>query len=172
MTTSATETAAQGLCPALTTPAIFEAIRAEALNFQNRKLFWPPEMYEWPCDLHEQWAREWLEANLDYTTAFLNRATQLDFDCFLTEVFKSDIWNANRRAFFGALHKLAIQHELDGGTVSPGLGAFYRARYNPPHRFSSEQSVAAGPVYRDPLFIPPPPFFQRPAEISDDEGDE
>ena len=166
MTTPATETTA------LTTPAIVEAIRAEALNFQNRKLFWPPEMYEWPCDLHEQWAREWLEANLDYTTALLNHATQLDFDCFLTEVFKSDIWNANRRAFFGALHKLAIQHELDGGAVSPGLVAFYRARYNPPHRFSAEQPVAAGPVYRDPLFVPPPPFFQRPAELSDDEGAE
>jgi hypothetical protein len=160
MTTTTTALAAL-----LTTPAIIEAIRAEALNFQNRKLFWPPEMYEWPCDLHEQWAREWLEANLDYTTALLNRATQLDFDCFLAEVFKSDIWNANRRAFFGALHKLAIEHEVDGGTVSPGLIAFYRTRYNPPHRFSAERVA-----HCDPIFIPP--FFARAAEISDDEGAE
>jgi hypothetical protein len=159
-----TETAAL-----VTTPSIVESIRAAALNFQNRQIFWPPEMWELPCDLHEQWAREWLEANLDYTTALLKQATQLDFDCFLTEVFKSDIWNANRRAFFGALHKLAIEHEVDGGTVSPGLVAFYRARYNPPHRFSHELHAAARPVHHDPLFIPPPPFFQRAAEISDDE---
>jgi hypothetical protein len=153
----------------LTTVAIVEAIRAAALSFQNRQMFWPPEMWEMPCDLHEQWAREWLEANLDYTTALLKHSTQKDFDCLLGEVFKSDIWNANRRAFFGALHKLAIEHEVDGGTASPALVAFYRARYNPPHRFQSERPVVAGPVHRDPLFIPPPPFFQKPGEISDDD---
>ena len=154
--------------PKLTTTAIVEAIRAAALNFQNRQMFWPPEMWERPCDLHEQWAREWLEAHLDYTNALVKGAMHEDFIVLLNDVFKGDIWNANRRAFFTALHKLAIEHEMDGAIVAVALVSFYRSRYNPSHRFSSE-STSAGPVHRDPIFIPP--FFTRPPEISDDEDE-
>lgn len=140
-----------------------EAIRAEAKRFQQRFGLWPPETHEWPCDLHEQWAREWLEANRGVLDALLKDASPTDFTTLLTEVFKEDIWTSNRRAFFAALHKLAIKREEAGHLVSAELIRFYRDRYNPPHRFTSERT----PLHRDPLFVPP--IFQRQGEISDDE---
>ena len=145
------------------TEDVVEAIRAEAKRFQQRFGLWPPETHEWPCDLHEQWAREWLEANRGFLDALLKNGTASDFAGLLSEVFKEDIWTSNRRAFFMALHKLAIKREEAGQLVSADLIHFYRDRYNPPHRFASERA----PVIRDPLFVPP--IFQRPAEISDDE---
>lgn len=137
-----------------------KAIRAEAQRFQRRFGLWPPETHEWPCDLHEQWAREWLLANLSFTKALLTSGTAADFAALLSEVFKEDIWTSNRRAFFAALHKLAIKHEDKGGEVSAELIRFYRERYNPPHKFASE---------REPYHIFIPSIFQKPAVISDDE---
>lgn len=137
-----------------------KAIRAEAQRFQKRFGLWPPETHEWPCDLHEQWAREWLEANRGFLDALLKDGTAADFAALLSEVFKEDIWTSNRRAFFAALHKLAIKHEDKGGQVSAELVRFYRERYNAPHKFVSE---------RAPYHVFIPSIFQKPAVISDDE---
>ena len=137
-----------------------KAIREEAKRFQQRFILWPPETHEWPCDLHEQWAREWLLANLAFTNALLTSGTAADFAALLSEVFKEDIWTSNRRAFFAALHKLAIKHEAAEQQVSAELIRFYRERYNPPHKFTSE---------RQPYHIFIPSIFQKPAVISDDE---
>lgn len=163
MTTS-TEPAVAPVAPSqpetTLTEYVAKAIRAEAQRFQRRFGLWPPETHEWPCDLHEQWAREWLEANRGFLDALLKDGTAADFAALLSEVFKEDIWTSNRRAFFAALHKLAIKHEDKGGQVSAELVSFYRERYNPPHKFASE---------REPYHVFIPSIFQKPAVISDDE---
>ncbi len=124
---------------AQSTESMSASIRAAARAFEQRNMLWPPEMIQMPCDLHMQWAAKWLEDNHDYTTGLLKNATDADFDALLQRVFTDDIWPANRRAFFGELHKAAVQYEVDGGAVSEALARFYRARYNPGHRFACER---------------------------------
>ncbi len=107
--------------------------------FKQRHFLWPPEMLEWPCDLHEGWVWEVIDIYTALFTKFVETATTQDFERLLVAVFTDSNWRANRRAFFKVLHDYAQKCEKEGKTVSADLVSFYRARYNPPYRFKTEQ---------------------------------
>ena len=115
------------------------AILARMERFKNRHCFWPPEMHQWPCDLHEGWVWEIVHAKPELVDKFIETATIKDFERLLIAVFIDSNWVANRRAFFKVLHDRAQKLDAETKTVSADLVTFYRERYNPPYRFKSEQ---------------------------------
>lgn len=118
---------------------IMVRVRGAVRVFQDDHPFWPPEMMEYSCDLHQRWVDDLIEQYRPDFESFVATATQADFDTLLRELFTEAIWAGNRRAFFGQLHALALRIDGEGKAVSPALVAFYRARYNPHRRFRSER---------------------------------
>jgi hypothetical protein len=114
-------------------------IQQRALAFQNDHPFWPPEMMNHHCDLHEEWVDSLIESKRGDFTIFVSGAKQSDFDRLLNETFTPQVWTANRRAFFTLLHKHARTMEAEGETVSKDFATFYRERYNPPFVFEVER---------------------------------
>jgi hypothetical protein len=124
-------------------------------TFQNRFPFWPPEMHEWPCDLHTGNMSEFIGENRLVINRFISDASTVELEGLANDVFSKDIWVANRRAFFQALHDQARQQEACGFKVSKDLALFYRARYNPTHVFDVENVripvSPPSPVSADPV---------------------
>lgn len=119
-------------------PLFSSQLIQKAKTFQERFLFWPPEMQEWPCDLHMGNMSEFIGKNRILINRFISDATTAELETILNEVFPRDIWLANQRAFFQTLHDQARQQEASGFKVSKDFAVFYRKRYNPKHVFDVE----------------------------------
>jgi hypothetical protein len=116
------------------------------VGFQERNLYWPPEMWDYPCDLHTGSMSEFIGKNYQAINRFITNTTTADINTLLMEVFTDKIWPANRRAFFQALHDQARQQEACGNTISKDLATFYRTRYNPIHVFQIENTAITVPA--------------------------
>ena len=130
---------------------IIASIRTSAIAFQESHPFWPPEMMDYACDLHDVWVQDLIEHNHAFFDDFVTTAKQSAFDRLLTEVFTDKIWTANRRAFFNGLHGHARAKELSGGTISKDLASFYRMRYNPPYYFAIERCIRRCAILKEDL---------------------
>lgn len=137
-----TVTALEAITGVITPPSVSSlkaTIRNSAKQFQERQYLWPPEMREYPCDIHGRWVDKLLDDNEPEIALLIKSGTENDFKMLIEDVFTEDIWTANRRAFFAALHVRARQCDETGISVSPSLARFYRDRYHPPYRFASER---------------------------------
>jgi hypothetical protein len=129
--------------------------------FQIRFPFWPPEMHEHPCDLHMGNMSEFIGENRATINRFICDATTSELESLVNDILSKNIWTANRRAFFQALHDQARQQEASGFKISSDLAQFYRTRYNPPHVFDVEN-------VRIPVSPPPPVSADPVPEVHTD----
>ena len=117
---------------------IINHLKEKISAFKVRNIFWPPEMMEWPCDLHTSMIGETMNQKRKLYSQFISQASLADMNRVIEEALKDDQWKSIRRAFFTCLHDEARRQERSGYMISAEFAKFYRERYNPSHLFLVE----------------------------------
>lgn len=138
------------LIPLFSSPLI-----QKAKTFQERFLFWPPEMQDFPCDLHLGNMSEFIGKHRILMNKFISHATTAELETIENDVLTKGIWAGNQHAFFLTLHDQARQQEASGFKISKDFAMYYRKKYNLKHVFNVENvriTVSPPPT---PTPVPP-----------------
>lgn len=129
---------------------------------------------EFPDDEFFDWAKGLLVGEWLTTRAVIQHATEADMEALLAFFTSDAAWPAHRRAFYGALHTLAMRMEKQGlGAASPAFAAFVRERYTPAYTYIVERPAQPHVSLKKGSTPPPSPAGLPPIlEISREDAED